>query len=67
MVLDWIAADVSFRRVPFLLSLRLSLIPFALRFLTAGLRANAPHEEFRRTCADCRSTEMAEDGLPPLA
>ena len=36
----------------FRLSLRLSLIPLALLFRTAGLLASAPVEESRRACGD---------------
>lgn len=53
MVLDWIADEASATlAMPFLLSLRLSRIPFALRSLTAGLRVRAPQEGSRRTCAE---------------
>lgn len=60
IVLGWISVGVSVARsLPFLLSLRLSRIPFALRFLTAGLRAKAPDEDSWRRCAEYGLAETA--------
>lgn len=47
---------------PFRLSLRRSRIPLELRFLTAGLRNNAPLEESRLWCDDCGVAEIAVIG-----
>ncbi len=47
---------------PFRLSLRRSRIPLELRFLTAGLRTNAPLEESRLWCDDIGVPEIAVPG-----
>ena len=47
---------------PFRLSLRRSRMPFELRFLTAGLRNNAPLEESRLWCDSWGVAETAVNG-----
>ncbi len=47
---------------PFRLSLRRSRMPFELRFLTAGLRNNAPVEESRLWCDDWGVADIAVNG-----
>lgn len=47
-----------------LLSLRRSLIPLALLFLTAGLRNKLGLEDFRSRCERCCVEEIAVFGSP---
>ena len=50
---DTVLEDSIALSLPFLLSLRRSRMPFALRFRTAGLRNKAPVDESRRPCVGC--------------
>lgn len=59
IVLEWVSLEFSETLpFPFLLSLRRSRIPLALRFLTAGLLAKPPLEDSRCKWAEYRLAEI---------